>query len=226
MKILETELSRRALIKAAFGTAGVIAASGTLTRALAEACHLTPKQTKGPFYPVEKGLDTNSDLTFADGRSQRAKGQVIYIRGQAKDLFCNPVPGVLIEIWQACASGKYSHPGDTNPAPLDPDFQYYGTALTDQEGGYLFKTILPGAYPADIDWTRPPHIHFKIQKRGFRELITQMYFEGNEYNDRDKILQDIPASERPLVVVPMLNSTPDMEVGSKLCEFDLSIQKL
>ena len=219
-------LSRRSLLKATFGAAGFIAASGTLTRAFAAACQLTPKQTEGPFYPIEKGLDQNSDLTYVDGRSARAKGQVVYIQGKAMDAACLPVAGALVEIWQACSSGKYSHPGDTNPAPLDPDFQYYGKCLTDDKGAYLFKTILPGAYPADVDWIRPPHIHFKVHKLGYHELTTQMYFEGNEHNDRDKILQAIPASERGLVVIPMKEPSPEMEPGSKLCEFDISILKV
>src|SRR2546430_3692171 len=55
---------------------------------------------------------------------------------------------ILVEIWQASASGRYTHPDDrNNAAPLDPNFQGWGKAVTDQEGHYLFKTILPGQYP-------------------------------------------------------------------------------
>jgi protocatechuate 3,4-dioxygenase beta subunit len=35
---------------------------------------------------------------------------------------------------------------------------------------------------------RPPHIHFKISKRGFSELTTQMYFPGQKLNDSDLLL--------------------------------------
>ena len=45
-------------------------------------------------------------------------------------------------------------------------------------GPSALKTIVPGDYPAGQGWQRPPHIHFKAQKRGFREL-TGMVFHPN-----------------------------------------------
>ena len=134
---------------------------------------LTPRQTEGPFYPVEDQLDTDADLIRLEGSSLFALGEVIIVKGQVTDQNCNPVKGALVEIWQACASGKYNHPSDPNTAPIDPNFQYWGKSVTDDQGRYKFRTILPGAYPADTDWMRPPHIHFKISRVGYKELITQ-----------------------------------------------------
>ena len=88
-----------------------------------------------------------------------------------------PIPGARVEIWQANTYGRYTHPGDTNPAPLDPNFEGYGVQITDAEGRYRFKTIKPGAYPAAQGWTRPPHIHFKVETKT-NWLVTQMYFYG------------------------------------------------
>jgi protocatechuate 3,4-dioxygenase beta subunit len=84
---------------------------------------------------------------------------------------------------------------------MDPDFRYWGETFTDADGAYWFKTIIPGAYPAGEGWTRPPHIHFRVARLGFAELITQMYFKGNGWNDADLILQAIPAHERDSVIV-------------------------
>lgn len=184
---------------------------------------LTPRQTEGPFYPVEDQLDTDADLIRLEGSSLFALGEVIIVQGQVTDQNCKPVQGVLVEIWQACASGKYNHPSDPNTAPIDPNFQYWGKSVTDEQGHYKFRTILPGAYPADTDWMRPPHIHFKISRVGYKELITQMYFAGQELNGQDLILQDLSQDEQEKVVVPLRTEAGQAHpVGN----FNIQIRKL
>lgn len=157
---------------------------------------LTPSQTEGPFYPESTAGEDDTDLT----QNGKAAGQVIFVEGIVSDEACNPVNGALVEIWQACESGRYDHSGDPNTAPLDPNFQYWGRAVTDANGSYKFKTILPGAYPAAPGWDRPPHIHFKVAKIGFHELTTQLYFKGQALNAKDRILLAIPRSQRERVV--------------------------
>ncbi len=216
--------SRRHVLKASLGALGVLASTSALARTFEAACHTTPAQTEGPFYPVKDQEDKDDDLTAVRGRPQRAQGQVIYIGGLVSDENCRPVPGALVEIWQACASGRYNHPGDENPAPLDPDFQYWGRAVTDANGEYRFRTILPGAYQADTDWIRPPHIHYKVHRKGFHELTTQMYFSGNEYNAADKILQAVPAGERSSVIITF--AAADFDAGALVGRFNLTIRKV
>ena len=216
--------SRRNVLKASLGALGVLASTSALAKSFDAVCRTTPPQTEGPFYPVKDQADKDADLTQVQGRPNRARGDVVYIVGIVSDESCRPVPGALVEIWQACASGKYNHPGDDNTAPLDPDFQYWGRALTDANGEYRFKTILPGAYPADTDWMRPPHIHYKVHRRGYHELTTQMYFEGNPYNAGDKILQAVPANERESVVVAF--APADFDAGAQVGRFNLTIIKV
>jgi protocatechuate 3,4-dioxygenase beta subunit len=48
---------------------------------------------------------------------------------------------------------------------------------------------------------RPPHIHFRVVAPGFRSLTTQMYFEGEDLNAKDRILQDLSPAERKLLIV-------------------------
>src|SRR6185295_1981230 len=45
------------------------------------------------------------------------------------------------------AAGRYDHPRDINPAPLDPNFQGYARLVSDDQGRYRFTTVKPGAYP-------------------------------------------------------------------------------
>jgi len=99
-----------------------------------------------------------------------------------------PVPGAVVEVWQANAAGRYAHVGDKNPAPLDPNFQGYARLMTDSEGRYAIKTIKPGAYPVPSGWMRAPHVHFDVTGKVTR-LVTAMYFEGDALNEQDRILK-------------------------------------
>lgn len=195
-------MKRRDLLKTGF-TAGAVMSVGALGKAALLCGGKTPPQTEGPFYPVTPQDDKDWDLTFVNGSTQKARGEEIIVMGKVLDSNCQPLSETLVEIWQACASGKYNHPNDPNPAELDPHFQYWGRAMTGESGDYVFRTILPGAYPASTTWIRPPHIHYKVVKWGVPELTTQLYFAGELYNDTDLILQRIPREERARVVRPI-----------------------
>lgn len=191
-------------------------------------CPPTPRQTEGPYYPpkaqIDAQLDKDNDLTIVKGQQGRAAGQVLYVVGQILDTRCRPIIGALVEIWQASEGGRYRHPRDTqNPAPLDPQFQYWGKFTTDKEGRYLFKTIKPGAYPAGRTWMRPSHIHFKVTHPAFGEFITQMYFVGDPYQDKDGILNEIPTPDRNHVIVAMELPPPEYERDTKICRFDVTL---
>lgn len=214
-------LGRRRFLQKSIGVVGALAATGA---SAAEICKKTVAQTEGPFYPGENKIFPINDLTRVEGASQEAVGQVIYVKGVVRDLECRPVEGANVEIWQACASGKYNHPSDPNPAPLDPNFRYWGEAFTNKNGEYIFKTIMPGAYPAAQDWDRPPHIHFRVAKRGYMELITQMYFAGHPLNDVDKILDRIPR-DRAQDVIVQFDANP-LEPSTLIGVFDISIEKI
>jgi protocatechuate 3,4-dioxygenase beta subunit len=212
-------IDRRSLIAKMF-----TATTATLvgSRAIAQSvCGITPEQTEGPFYPIADQADKNTDLTKVKGRAVSARGQVCFVGGVVQDEFCKPIKGALVEIWQACDSGKYNHPSDPNPARLDPNFQYWGQAITDKDGRYSFKTIIPGAYPATSNWMRPPHIHFKVHLRGFEELTTQMYWKGHPLNKGDRILQAMPQRQRELVEVEFKN-----ENGILSGDFPLTLKAL
>jgi len=49
---------------------------------------------------------------------------------------------------------------------------------------------------------RPPHIHFRIVAPNHRTLTTQMYFDGEDLNLRDRILLGLSPAQRKLVVIP------------------------
>lgn len=173
------------------------------------AAGVTPAQTEGPFFPLHPQDDTDFDMTRIAGHAQSAAGEVVVVEGTVRDEAGAPLAGVLIDIWQANRHGRYAHERDPNPAPLDPHFQGWAQLRSDAEGRFRVRTIVPGAYPVNADWSRPPHLHFKLALRGFHELTTQMYFAGQPLNDSDRLLNAVPETERAQLVVAFAAAAGD-----------------
>lgn len=202
---------------------GGLAMSGGVGSVFAQALKRTPGEILGPFYPVLRSVDRATDLTTVKGKSGHAAGQVIYAMGQVLTVDGQPVKGARVELWQANAHGRYTHPSDTNPAPLDPNFEGFAIQDTDAEGRYRFKTIKPGAYPANSNWIRPPHLHFDVTGKVNR-VITQMYFPGEPLNEKDLLLQSIRANKDGLIAT-VLPPTQDLEPDSLLVVWNIVLDK-
>jgi len=203
--------------------AGGFALSGRFSAALAQALKRTPGEILGPFYPILKRPEPTADLTIIPGKPGRAAGQVIHVMGRVLNVQGDPVRGARVELWQANTHGRYTHPSDTNPAPLDPNFEGFAVQTTDGEGRYRFKTIKPGAYPATPSWMRPPHLHFEVTGKVNR-TITQMYFPGDPLNDKDLLLQNVRGSKES-VIGTVLPATADVEPNSQLVVWDVVLDK-
>jgi protocatechuate 3,4-dioxygenase, beta subunit len=221
-EFMNEKLGRRNLLSVGLAVMGGLVASRSVSASVI--CAETAPQPRGPFYPGETEIEPVNDLTRMHPSSPIAQGQLIEVVGSVRDQNCAPVAGVNVEIWQACATGRYNHEGDPNSAELDPHFRYWGETFTDKNGEYRFLSIKPGAYPAADAWDRPPHIHFRVAKRGYTELITQMYFAGEPLNDLDLILQRVPPGLRSNVIVDF-NEKPDSP-EILLGRFDINIEKL
>lgn len=148
----------------------------------------TPGQILGPYYPVARPAEGDSDLTIIAGRSARASGQLVRISGRLLNERGQAVPSAAIQIWQADGQGHYNHPSDKSTEAADPNFQGYASIQSDRYGRYEFTTVRPGPYRDDgAGGMRAPHIHFDVTGRVNR-LVTQMYFEGESLNDDDRVL--------------------------------------
>lgn len=190
--------SRRTVL-AGLGFGAVTLATGRLAGA---ACMATGHQIDGPFYPLVPPVEQDADLTQVPGGSGRAAGEVIEVIGQVRDVKCQPVPGCIIEVWQANAHGRYAHPRDEPKGrPLDANFQGYARIATDKEGFYRFLTIRPGSYAAIGDWIRPPHIHLTVHAPFNPSLTTQMYFAGDPLNEKDLLQTELSPEQRATLQV-------------------------
>jgi protocatechuate 3,4-dioxygenase beta subunit len=135
------------------------------------------------------------DLSKPRAAAPRANGQLIQISGRLTDEDGSPIPGAVIEIWQANSAGKYIHDADRHNAPIDPNFTGEGRLMTDAEGQFQFFSIKPGAYPVLESgwWWRPPHIHFSILGRSWMDrFVTQIFFPGEPLNETDLLLNAVP----------------------------------
>jgi protocatechuate 3,4-dioxygenase beta subunit len=213
-------MTRRELIRFATTTAMIVPFS--LRQVLAQtSLKRTPEEIMGPFFPV--GAEPIRAVDLTKGPTGRAQGQVINLMGRVINRAGDPVPGAGIEIWQANTHGRYTHPSDTNPAPLDPNFNGFAIQTADGEGRYRFKTIKPGSYPTGVgDWLRPPHIHFDVSGKMDR-LVTQMYFPGEPLNDLDRILKETPRKE--MLIGRVLPPTTNVEQDSIVIVWDVVLTR-
>jgi protocatechuate 3,4-dioxygenase beta subunit len=174
--------------------AGALAIATTSVSA-AERLRPTPQETFGPFFPVTAKPTHDFDLTHVAGRQGRALGQIIEVSGRVLRMDGSPVKGAAIEIWQANAAGRYTHPLDKNPAPLDPNFEGVALLKTSDEGRYLVRTVKPGPYPDPSGGMRTSHIHFDVTSSDYR-LVAQMYFPGEPLNEKDILISTMPGRHR------------------------------
>ena len=179
----------------------------------------TPDQILGPFYPLNRTADETTDLTKSPTRPGRADGELLKVEGRVLTLTGRPVAGARVEIWQANSLGKYRHPSDTTPVPIDPNFDGFAMLKTDRQGRYEFRTIKPGAYRTPHGDMRPPHIHFMVDF-GADRLITQMYFDGEPGNATDRWLQAAPRPD--LLVVSLEDPAPGS--SAKMAKFNIVLQ--
>jgi len=152
----------------------------------------TLSERTAPVYGDLALGELDNDLTRQ--HADEPLGERISVSGRLLGSDGRPIPGQLVEIWQANAAGRYRHAVDTHPAPLDPNFTGAGRCLTDEKGEYRFVTVKPGAYPwknHENAW-RPAHIHFSVFGRAIPDrLVTQMYFPGDPLFPFDPIFNSV-----------------------------------
>jgi len=127
----------------------------------------TLRQTEGPYFkPMSP---QRADLIEAG-----MGGQPIDLVGFVLTRGCKPVPGALVDLWQADDKGEYDN----------RNYRLRGHQFADAEGRYRFRTVVPGLYPG-----RTRHFHVKVQPTGGRILTTQLYFPDEPQNQRDGLFR-------------------------------------
>ncbi|PSJ23076.1 catechol 1,2-dioxygenase [Halomonas sp. ND22Bw] len=150
----------------------------------------TPRTIEGPLYvagaPEIQGSGRMDDGTDTDG-------EAMWLTGQVRDTYGQPIAGAKVEIWHADSKGGYSF--------FDPSQSEYNlrrSIITDAEGRYAVRSIVPSGYgvpegaPTDQvlkalgrHGQRPAHIHYFISAPGHQHLTTQINLAGDPYTFDD-----------------------------------------
>jgi protocatechuate 3,4-dioxygenase beta subunit len=142
----------------------------------------TPSDVLGPFY--RKGAPFQTDIA-----PPVAKGTALVISGIVHGLGARkPLANALLDIWQANADGHYDNDDPSHPPPPNV-FTDRARLRTDRHGSYEFRTVYPGAYKMDATTWRTPHIHYKVEARGYATLVTQLFFDGAPYLATDPFVE-------------------------------------
>lgn len=187
----------------------------------------TLSEMTGPVFGEDAIGSLDNDLILNFAGECEPIGPRILVHGQVRDETGRAVPDTLIEIWQANAGGRYRHVNDGYRAAIDPNFGGCGRTLTDAEGLYSFRTIMPGPYPWPNnvnDW-RPAHIHFSIFGSAFgQRLITQMYFEGDPHIPLCPIVNSIPDLQAVQRLIAPLDMNATLPMDARAYRFDIVLR--
>ena len=89
-------------------------------------------EVTGPIFTPNELGPLDNDLLLNYAKDGEPIGERIIVHGHVLDENGRPVPGTLVEVWQANAGGRYRHRNDTYLAPIDPNFGGCGRMLTDE----------------------------------------------------------------------------------------------
>lgn len=144
----------------------------------------------GPFY-----LDNAPRKALGADLAGPREGVSVLCHGVVRDSLGHPLPGAIVDTWQADGSGTY---------PIQEEgqdkYDLRGIFEADEQGRYYYTTVLPKPYTVPYDgpvgellragdrhaW-RPAHLHYMIRSPGMRSITTEIFFENTEYVDNDAV---------------------------------------
>jgi protocatechuate 3,4-dioxygenase alpha subunit len=183
---------------------------------------ITPSQTVGPFFAF--GLTPRGQYDWVDTISNSlvtpdVSGERIRIEGRVTDGDGAAIPDAVVEIWQADAAGRYTHPADQRSLP-NVTFRGFGRDGTDKDGAFRFETIKPGPVPGPNGQMQAPHIVVALFARGMlRHRYTRIYFADEASNARDPVLALVPADRRNTLI-----AAREQRDGRTVYRFDIRCQ--
>jgi catechol 1,2-dioxygenase len=151
----------------------------------------TESTVLGPFHMVaspRRALGDTIDLV--------GTGPQCVLAGRVLSADGTPLPGAVLDVWQANDQGFY----DVQQPDVQPPGNGRGLFTADQDGAYWFRTIVPTHYPIPTDGPvgtlleatkrhpyRPAHIHFIVTAPGHRPLTTHIFVAGSPYIESDAV---------------------------------------
>jgi protocatechuate 3,4-dioxygenase beta subunit len=146
----------------------------------------------GPFYVGEHKVTPNgTDI------SAGISGEPMFVKSRVTGVDGKPIAGCKIDVWHADDAGFYD---SQKPTYASDGPSLRARFITDGDGRFSFRTILPRSYPVPTDGPvgeliraggrhamRPAHIHFLVDAPGYEPLVTHVFIDGDEYLDSDAV---------------------------------------
>lgn len=165
----------------------------------------------GPFFVADSpAIEAGGDI--AGG----APGQPCWVEGTVTDTDGKPVPGALIEVWEADDDGFY------DVQYSDDRTSARGHLHTGPDGSYRFWAIVPTPYPIPHDGPvgellaatgrspmRASHLHFMVSGEGLRTLVTHIFVRGDALLDSDSVFGVRDSLVKDFEPQPAGTPTPD-----------------
>jgi len=164
----------------------------------------TTNDILGPFYRANAPI--RSDLITEGLVGQRIKLSGTVFKSDCK----TPLKNAMVEIWHCDSEGVYDNESDA--------FNQRARVITDETGAYSFQTILPGKY-LNGRLYRPAHIHYRVTEQNSKELISQIYFQGDPDIAKDPWASQKKAQLRILDVMQEEND------GAMAVNFDIHLRE-
>ena len=172
----------------------------------------TPMQAEGPFYPDRLPEDTDNDLVKNGYSTKESGGKILNLMGSLINRDYKPIEGMTAEIWQTDMNGVYLHTGSFGSKMRDDQFQGFGRSITDKNGHFSFRTIIPVEYPG-----RTPHIHLKLLNESENVLTTQLYIQGHPLNKEDFLFKQMTKAEQKINSMKLIkNNSTEYETSAIL----------
>lgn len=152
----------------------------------------TPSCLEGPYYVPEAPL---LERPYVLPQRADEPGEVLVFAGTVRSTSGAPLAGVMLDLWQADAAGRYSQFDYQEPRD-----NLRGRLRTDGEGRFEVRTVVPACYEIPKAGPtgkllaalgrhayRPAHLHVKLSHEGFEQLTTQLYLAGDPWIDSDVV---------------------------------------
>lgn len=153
----------------------------------------TTSDMLGPYF--REGAPITNDLSYPKMKGEPLKvvGQLFQADGKTT------IPNKIIEVWHCDHRKKYDN--------KSKEFRCRAKVKTDANGNYYYTTMIPPNY----HW-RPKHIHYLVRNiENHKELITQLYFEGDKRINKKTEPTHFPYDEKR-ILTPYKNEENITEV--------------
>lgn len=170
----------------------------------------------GPFH-VEGAPRFPNGADISSG----APGEPTFVAGRVLSVAGSAIAGPELDVWQTDGEGFYD--------VQRPDYagaRVRGRFLTDDNGGFRFRTVKPVSYPIPTDGPvgkmllnlgrhpyRPAHLHAIVAAPHFETVVTHLFVANDQYLDSDAVF-----GVKDSLVVDFVRHEPGPAPDGSLCE--------